>query len=436
MMKFFFRLFVVLAAAGLGLVPSSRAEDVDYTWANGTSGGNWSVPANWTFVGIPPMTAVPTDGDQVFFVDPAGTVITNMDASFSFGANVQKAGLRRLDFGGGASYQVNLSAPLIFSNAGNPGLYDSQIRLGGTASGEINLTTGNGIGTNTNLTFLNESTGDLRILQTSASSLDIGAFNLTLTLTNSGRMVIDTPITGTTGGNVTVNAGSSIVTFGVNAVNSYTGLTTVASGTLNVLGNTQSIQYQVNAGARLTGIGTVGDVVVNGTIEAGNSARPLGPPDSIATLTVNGDLLMNAGSTYVWELANAAGGTAGTDWDLVNIPDKELTVQVAGTKTITIDNFDAGWSHPQGRSYKIIGVTAGVLQSTADLFILAFGAGGSAAWNGYSIDNFFLEGRADGLYLVEIPEWDMALAACGVVGMAAFFQRRRRLAPVNLSTLE
>lgn len=91
--------------------------------------------------------------------------------------------------------------------------------------------------------------------------------------------------------------GAGVLTLAGN--NTYTGDTTVVSGTLAVNGSIVLSDLEVLAQGTLSGSGTVGDTLVRGTVSPGNS---------IGTLTVDGDFLQTAGSTYRYELDGS--GTA------------------------------------------------------------------------------------------------------------------------------
>ncbi|MET3653824.1 autotransporter outer membrane beta-barrel domain-containing protein [Dyella japonica] len=96
-------------------------------------------------------------------------------------------------------------------------------------------------------------------------------------------------------------------TLTLTGANSYTGGTLVSTGTLRVNGNQGAATglTSVASGATLGGSGTIGGSVVidNGGI--------LAPGNSPGTLTINGDLTLNAGSLINYELgqANVAGGS-------------------------------------------------------------------------------------------------------------------------------
>ena len=102
-------------------------------------------------------------------------------------------------------------------------------------------------------------------------------------------------------------------TLTISGTTGYSGSTHVTAGRLVVNGNiTSSSGVLVDAPATLSGIGIVPSTVVNGTLSPGNS---------IGTITVNGNLAFNPGSTYQVEVA-------GTAADLTNVTG---TATLAGT---------------------------------------------------------------------------------------------------------
>jgi len=78
-------------------------------------------------------------------------------------------------------------------------------------------------------------------------------------------------------------------TLNLSGSNTYTGATTINGGTLAITGDTSTSAFSVNNGGTLAGSGTVGSTTVaSGGILA---------PTNVSTLTVAGNLTMNAGST-------------------------------------------------------------------------------------------------------------------------------------------
>jgi autotransporter-associated beta strand protein len=130
--------------------------------------------------------------------------------------------------------------------------------------------------------------------------------NPTLTIASE---VVMSRFTGT--GQTFTKAGNSRLT--LTGVSTMTGTTVLTAGTLFMqsgasLAATSSLI--VNNGATLAGTGTTGAVWINdgGTISPGNS-----PGTSFA-----GDVTLEAGGNYNWQLYNAL-GTAGTGWDLISL---------------------------------------------------------------------------------------------------------------------
>lgn len=113
---------------------------------------------------------------------------------------------------------------------------------------------------------------------------------------------------GGTGGGLLLAGGAQLTLAGTST---YTGTTTVRSGTLVVNGSILS-PVSVEAGGLLGGTGTVGSTAVAGTIAPGNS---------IGTLTVAGNLVLQPGSVTVMEVQ---GGAA----DRINVSG---TAALAGT---------------------------------------------------------------------------------------------------------
>ncbi len=91
------------------------------------------------------------------------------------------------------------------------------------------------------------------------------------------------------GGFSKAGAGMLVLT----GANTYTGDTTVTGGVLRVNGSIASSDLTVTSGGTLQGTGTVGNTLMAGVVSPGNS---------VGTLTVNGDLSLASGSTYLYEI--------------------------------------------------------------------------------------------------------------------------------------
>ncbi|MFZ4098932.1 MAG: autotransporter outer membrane beta-barrel domain-containing protein [Chlamydiia bacterium] len=132
-------------------------------------------------------------------------------------------------------------------------------------------------------------------------------------LLGSGGLIVDSALSTTYSGSISgsgglTKAGSGILT--LTGVNPLTGNSAVSGGTLSVQGSLDQCTLTVQAGATLKGTGTLGTVIVDGTLRAGNS---------IGTLTGR-SFLMESGSTLITEI------NAGNQASLV-----------VATETFTID---------------------------------------------------------------------------------------------------
>jgi outer membrane autotransporter protein len=129
-----------------------------------------------------------------------------------------------------------------------------------------------------------------------SKTLTVGGNNLSTTV--SGVIQDGGFFGGTgTGGSIT-KIGSGTLT--LTGRNTYTGVTTVNSGSLIVDGSIESAQTVVNAGGLLGGNGFVGPRSGGSLVNSGI----VSPGDSPGTLTVNGNYTQNAGGTLRIEVAS------------------------------------------------------------------------------------------------------------------------------------
>ncbi len=127
-------------------------------------------------------------------------------------------------------------------------------------------------------------------------------------------------------------------TLTLSGINTYGGSTTLSAGILSVSGGlTGTSSVSVATGATLTGTGSV----TNLTVSSGGIFSPGNGP---GVFTVNGNLLMDAGSTLTVEINSAAAGT-GYDQIIVN-----GAVSIAGTTLYVMHSYAA----EQGAIYTII----------------------------------------------------------------------------------
>lgn len=257
--------------------------------------------------------------------------------------------------------------------------------LSGVISGSNNLTkTGAATltlsGNNTYSGSTSINAGTLSVV--SDANLGAGSLNLAngTTLQITGNTTIDNALALT--GVATINAGAAATLSGVisgsggltktgagslnlSASNTNTGSTSVAAGTLLVDGSTNS-STTVASGATLAGRGVLGGEVYvqnGGTLSPGNGGA--------GTLTVNGNLTLDFGSTLALDIN---GATAGTGYDQIVV---NGNVDVSGA-TLSVTH---GYAASNGEIYEVI------LNDVADAIVGTFsgiseGSTFNAAGNG------------------------------------------------------
>lgn len=214
--------------------------------------------------------------------------------------------------------------------------------------------------------------------------------------------------------------------------NTYTGLTTVADGTLKV-GNasgsaTGSGKVIVDRLGTLIGSGTVsGDVEISGTISPGDA--------SVATLSTGSQTWKNEG-VYAWEIQSLSGPT-GSTWDLLRI-DGDLSIEstlenpfTIAITTLTLEGQAGllqGFSDTQNYSWTIVTVTGSIGPwSMSQIFLDVSGFANDP------IGTFSLTQDDKDLNLVyTVPEpasWSMMLL--GAFGLAAALRRIRNRSEIE-----
>ncbi len=206
--------------------------------------------------------------------------------------------------------ETGSNASLIKVGTGTLTLSGSNYYTGGTtiSGGVLSVSSNGHLGAASGWVTLNG--GTLRATGTAfnstSRSISLGALGGGMDINNAANNFTVTQGISGPGGLTKLGAGTLILA----GNSSYSGATTVSAGRLLVNGSIASSSLTtVEAGGTLGGTGTVGNTAVNagGILSAGLSP---------GTLTVAGDMTLNAGSTSVFELG-APGVVGGPSNDLV-----------------------------------------------------------------------------------------------------------------------
>jgi outer membrane autotransporter protein len=111
--------------------------------------------------------------------------------------------------------------------------------------------------------------------------------------TNGNTVTLASALAGI-GGVTKLGAGTLVLS----GIDTYRGPTTVAAGTLTVNGSIANSAVTVNAGAMLSGAGTVGGLTIN-------SGATFAPGNSPGTMTVAGNLAFQSGALYVVQVTSS-----------------------------------------------------------------------------------------------------------------------------------
>ena len=224
----------------------------------------------------------------------------------------------------------------------------------------------------------------------------------------------------------------------IDGTGSFSGVTNVEAGLLNVNGSIASSEVNVGNGGTLGGSGTVGGT----TIETGGT---LAPGNSPGTLNVSGDLTWASGGNYNWQIVNAS-GTAGSGWDLVDISgDLDLSflssespfainLWTLSSTGPDVNGAAINFDNTQSYTWTIARVAGAIVGFNASYFTLNLGANnGTAGWanelgggsiaivqNGQDLDLVFTAATP-----VPEPSTYGLLLGAGALALAAARRRRK-----------
>ncbi|MHA7775783.1 autotransporter-associated beta strand repeat-containing protein [Roseibium sp. M-1] len=361
----------------------------------GSIGTSWNGTATvsgagsaWTGIG---ELTIGTDGAGSLRVEDGGTV----NSTIAFLSTNTGSGTAVVT-GTGSEWQ-NTGALYIGYNAGGGTL---TIADGGTvAAGSVNVGF-YGIGT----LNIGAAAGETA---TGAGTLDVSSVNVA----GGSKIVFNHTETDYEFASNITGAGSLEFQSGtttLSGTNTYTGATTVSGGMLVVNGSIASPSLlTVEAGATISGTGTLPGMIINGTLSAGNSP---------GTLTINGDLTLGASSISLFELTSA-GVAGGSGNDLVNVTgnltlggELQVTDAVSGYYRL----FNVGGT--TSGSFAIIPTDTAVLTNVANQVNLLVSTGGQAIqfWDGADTSG---NGSVDGgsaVWDASATNWTGAPGAAGI----------------------
>ena len=307
----------------------------------------------------------PTDYGQVVFVAPSGELTFGIDESSTLETMTYEAVIAGLDaeniaatsgaFQSGDWELVNSSGQIWDLTVSGFELADivagNAATLAEVESGTVNPVFDGGT--------LALSTGEA-----SDADLSVEAGGGTITAPASGSATLSGVISGE--GGLTFNgSGTTILT----GTNSYSGGTTVSSGTLSVAGQspTGTGDVFIASGATLEGRGRIiGRVTVSGTLNPGNSP---------GYLETNATVTMNAGSTYLQDIAGTTQASSSspvgatgyysfldiTRGQFVIRPGATLEPRLAGLFTPDQSGFGSAIFVPQlGDQFRVVTAEGGI----------------------------------------------------------------------------
>ena len=301
------------------------------------------------------------------------------------------------------------------SGAGNSGSLDitaTEVIVSGPGSGISTSTSGSGnaadIRVTANRVVVQETDG---FSSSSTSTTGGAAGNVTINVADSFQYETDTAgtlLADVLGTGTFTKLGAGVLT--TTGASTSTGPTNVDAGTLNVLGSIAGTVH-VNAGAMLSGTGTVGNTIVH-------SGATVAPGNSPGILNVNGDYVQNAGSTYSVEI-DSAGSVPGVNHD---------QIAVTGTATLnggTVSIEAAPGTYAPETEYTILTATGGVAGNFQDATLVSGNVGGL---------NLFLLHGSDNVVL-RLTEFESLLAVSAGESLATVSQFGIQLGSLQFQTL-
>jgi len=275
-----------IALTGLSLLwPQASAPAAVLEWDGDASMDNkWITPANWA------GNIAPNPGDSLLFM--SGQRHPNNENNFPDGTTFDSIEFR----GGGPGQGYSVSGNSIALNAG--------LRVENNSGQAIDHTVNNSLLLNSNQTFT--IINDVGILFL-PGTINLNGKGLRFDVTSGSDARAQGVISGAGG---LIKTGAGLLTLSAN--NTYTGVSALNAGTLQINGSQPASAALLSAGT-LKGIGTVGTLTAVGS--GGPGSIMLSPGGSPGILTCS-NVALNASTTLAIELN---GTTPGSGYDQLSV---------------------------------------------------------------------------------------------------------------------
>jgi autotransporter-associated beta strand protein len=206
--------------------------------------------------------------------------------------------------------------------------------------------------------------------------------------------------------------------------NTYTGATTINSGTLQLDSGSISSRVTVNSGGVLAGNGLASDAIL---VKRGGTLSPgIGGVGTLST----GAQTWSKGGIYDWDIKNLT-RSDGINQDLLSLPTSGLTINASATDRfiLKVNNIDSASFVPEeGRSYTWALAKTGGLGWPAtfqlnDIFTISL----TGSWDGWDVNRFSVVQNGTELDLTyAVPEPKDYAMILGVITLGLVGYRRWR----------
>lgn len=410
-----------------------------------STAGKWVLSGSNTYTGATTVSAGTLQigsGGTTGSLNPASTITVSTGATLAFSrSNTITQGSDFNSVIGGSGNVTQLGAGTLVLNGANT--YSGTTRVG---AGTLQIGSGG-------------TTGSLN-----TASVITGSAGATLAFNRSDTLTQGTHFNTVIGGGLGVSQiGSGRLVLSGN--NTYSGATHISAGILEIapggsIGSTSGItlagstaELKYNGTAALTRPITLTQGIISGTGTIGSAVTfatgdILAPGNSPGTQDYTSLHAWSPGGTYQWEL-NALTGSAGSNWDLVNITGGSFDLQALGTSPgsqftldlVTLDALNA--AGPLATPYDGGSYTFAIANYNPSNFLLPTGFSNTAgadltglfqvnlgSWQGAQPQlvniSVKINSTATGIDLVIVPEpGSLALAGIGVAVAWALRHRQK-----------